>query len=308
MNKEVVMRNIFGITSLAILAIYGNAHAIERLTPIVEPKGKPAPAPTLDKSKQKAWLGVAGQPVAEALAAQLGIGHGITIELVSPDGSAFQSGIKKFDIITRIGEQEIASMRDLRQSINEAAVNDVLDIEVFTGGKKELKKVKLGARPAHLPAVSATPMKPPSIQSKKLPQALQHLPANDRVRIEEMMEQQIQQMQKHFSQMDAQFEDLQHLHNQSMQIDPNTIRMKGHSNYSGTFTMMDNEGSIRLTLNEQQGKQVEVKDRSGQVLYAGPYETDEDKMAVPAEIRSRIEALGMDQQAQRGGLKFHFGR
>jgi len=305
------MNKVLSVTSLAAVVLSGNSFAIERLTPIKEPKGKPAPTPNVNETKPKAWLGVAGQPVNDALAAQLGVDHGITIELVSPDGSAAQSGIKKFDIITQIGDKQIKSMTDLRQAMLGAEVDEVLDVQIYSQGQRELKKVKLGARPAHLPAVSATPKKnqPQAKKSaRSLPRAFQHLPANDRFRIEEMMEHQIQQMQEHFSQMDAQFADLQQLHQQQMQIDPNNIRMKGHSNYSGTFTMMDNEGSIRLTLNEKDGKQVEVKDRAGKVLYAGPYESDEDKKAVPTDIRSRIEALGIGQQAQGGGLKFHFGR
>lgn len=303
------MKNILSITSLAAIALSGNSFAIERLTPIKEPKGAPAPQPTV--AEQKAWLGVAGQPVEPALAAQLGIDHGITIELVSNEGSAAKSGIKKFDIITKIGDKAIKDMTDLRMAMSSAKIADTLDVEIFTAGKKELKKVTLDARPAHLPSVASAPeaLAPPAgAQKRALPKSFQHLPANDRFRIEEMMEQQIKQMQEHFSQIDAQFEDLQQLHHQQMQIDPNNIRMKGHSNYSGTFTMMDNEGSIRLTLNESEGKQVEVKDRAGKVLYAGPYETDEDKKRVPTDIRSRIEALGIGQQAQGGGLKFNFGR
>lgn len=306
------MKYFLSITSLAALALSGNSIAIERLTPIQEPKGKPAPLPSATPNEQKAWLGVAGQPVDEVLGAQLGIDHGIAVELVSPEGSAAKAGIKKFDIITQIGDKPIKSMTDLRQAMHSTKVAEVLDVEVFSGGQKELKKVTLGARPAHLPSIASSPQQiaPPAASNnkRKLPRAFQHLPANDRFRIEEMMEQQIQQMQEHFSQMDAQFADLQQLHHQQMQIDPNNIRMKGHHNYSGTFTMMDNEGSIRLTLNETDGKQVEVKDRAGKVLYAGPYETDADKKAVPTDIRSRIEALGIGQQAQGGGLKFHFGR
>ncbi|MGJ8673489.1 PDZ domain-containing protein [Rubritalea sp.] len=305
------MKNILSVTSLVAIVLSGNSFAIERLTPIQEPKGKPAPLPSPVEVEQKAWLGVAGQPVDEALGAQLGIDYGITIELVSPEGSAAKSGIKKFDVITKIGDLPIKDMTDLRQAMQSAKVADVLDVEVFAGGKKELKKVTLDARPAHLPSISSVPEQtapPAASHQSALPPAFQHLPANDRFRIEEMMQQQMKQMQQHFSQMDAQFEDLQQLHHQQMQVDPNNVRMKSHSNYSGTFTMMDNEGSIRLTLNEKEGKQVEVKDRAGKILYAGPYETDGDKKAVPADIRSRIEAISIGQQAQGGGLKLNFGR
>jgi hypothetical protein len=71
--------------------------------------------------------------------------------------------------------------------------------------------------------------------------------------------------------------------------------------------MMDDQGSIRLKVTDAAGKQVEVKDKSGKVLYAGPYETTEDKAVVPADVRARIDALGLDSHAQGNGFKFQFG-
>ncbi|PQJ27742.1 S1C family serine protease [Rubritalea profundi] len=308
------MNKIFSFTSLAALVLSGNSYAIERLTPIQEPEAKPEQAQKAEITP-KAWLGVAGKPVNPALAAQLSIPHGVTVELVAGDGSAAKSGIKKFDIITKIGDREIKGMNDLRAAVRGAEVDQTLDVELFSAGKKRVKKVKLEARPDYLPQYRPEPKKLKSAQSQgrgfqRLPDVFQHLPAADRQRIEQMMQSQVKQLENHFAHMDIQLADIQQIKRkvQSMQLDLGDLRMKGHSNYSGTFTMMDDQGSIRLKVTDEVGKQVEVKDKSGKVLYAGPYETAEDKAAVPAEVRARIDALGLDALQQGNGFQFQFGK
>lgn len=306
------MNKFFSVTSLAALTLTGSSYAIERLTPIKEPEIVPTKAKEVNASA-KAWLGVAGHPVSGALAAQLNIPHGVTLELVAPEGAAAQSGIKKFDIITQIGDQPIKGMNDMRTAMREAKVDSVVDVTVFSEGKSELKKVKLTARPAHLANHRAAPEQahPNSGNAQqRLPKSLQHLPANDRQRIEQMMANQVQQFEKHFAQMDVQMADAQAMQDkmQGMKIDLDDIRMKGHSNYSGTFTMMDDQGSIRLKVTDEAGKHVVVKDTAGKLLYAGPYETEEDKAAVPGNVRERIEALGLNKKKHGVGFQFKFGQ
>lgn len=308
-----MMNNIFKFTSLAALALSGSGYAIERLSPIQEPVAQPKQAKQAE-TVAKAWLGVAGKSVNPALAAQLNISHGVTVELVAGDGSAAKSGIKKFDIITKIGDREIKGMDDLRAAIVDAEVDQTLDIELFSSGKKVTKKVKLEARPDHLPKyrTDPTPLKSGQAHShsfKQLPGALKHLPQADQQRIQNMVQSQVQQLENIFSQMDIEEADVAKMKEKikSMQLDLGEIRMRGHSNFSGTFTMMDDQGSIRLKVTDAAGKQVEVKDKSGKVLYAGPYETAEDKAAVPADVRARIDALGLDSHAQGNGFKFQFG-
>ncbi|MFC4993207.1 S1C family serine protease [Rubritalea tangerina] len=306
------MNKIFHFTSIAAIALAGGAHAIERITPIEEPQAD-KPKAKVEKKQAKAWLGVAGQPVDEALAAQLGVEHGVTLELVAPDGSAAQSGIQKYDIITKVGEKDIRGMADLRDVMRNAAVDSELELEIFSKGKKERKTVKLQARPQHLGQARVEPqeVKPRVKRFENLPQAFSQLPEADRKRIEEMMQHQARNLEEHFANMDIQMADIQELQKKmkGMHLDLGDLRMKGHSNFSGTFTMMDDQGSICMKMTDEKGKHVEVKDRQGKVLYAGPYDTEEDKAAVPADVRARIDAIGLDQQAGEGmGFQFHFGR
>ncbi|MEO1857176.1 MAG: PDZ domain-containing protein [Rubritalea sp.] len=308
------MNKIFSITSLVAVVLSGSGYAIERLTPIQEPEIKHEQVQK-EQTAPKVWLGVAGQPIKPALAAQLSIAHGVTVELVAGDGAAAKSGIKKFDIITKIGDKKIKGMNDLRTALNGAEIDQTLDVEVFTSGKKVMKKVKLEARPEYLPKYRPESKK---LQSSKaqvevfenLPELFQQLPDAYRLRVEEMMLSQVRQLENQFAQMDIQMADLDQLKKKvkSVQLDFDDFRMKGNSNYSGTFTMMDDQGSIRFKVTDESGRQVEVKDRCGKVLYSGPYETAEDMAAVPAGVRARIDALGLGGMKQENGFQFQFGR
>jgi len=65
-----------------------------------------------------------------------------------------------------------------------------------------------------------------------------------------------------------------------------------------SVSLMDNEGSVTIkTINGK--KEVIVKDRSGKVLFEGPYQNDQDKAAVPDEYRERIEAFNFSGIEQR---------
>ena len=75
----------------------------------------------------------------------------------------------------------------------------------------------------------------------------------------------------------------------------------GNAKFGGSITMADEQGSVSLKMTDD-GKEVEVKDKNGKLLYAGPYETDIDKEAVPDEIRERIDRLGVENNF-KGGLR-----
>ena len=55
---------------------------------------------------------------------------------------------------------------------------------------------------------------------------------------------------------------------------------------------------------EGEKRTVVVKDREGNVLFEGPYNTDEEKKAVPAEMRERVEKLDMGDGGN--GFRFNF--
>ena len=305
------MKTFLKLTGITSLALTCNSQAIERLTPIKEPK---AVSPKVEKcAVAKAWLGVAGKPVNGALAAQLGIEHGVTLELVAPDGSAGKAGIKKFDVITKIGEKQIKDMHDLRSVMKSSAINDTLNVEVFSGGELKTHSVVLDAHPGNFakqnsrrPRVRSLAQRSLSQPQSNLPQAFQLPPEMDHDRIEKIMAEQIKQMEQRVAQMQIKPADLQALKSKSMKMQFGGLSGSVESSFSSSVTVMDDEGSIQVKSSGDAGKHVEVKDNEGKVLYSGPYQTDEDKAKVPAEVRERVDALALD--SGEGNFNFSFGR
>lgn len=286
-----------------------SSHAIERLTPIKEPKERPAKELSKPDS-ERAWLGVAGQPVTPALAAQLGIEHGVTLELVAQDGSAGKAGIKKFDVLTGIGGTPIKSMQDLRAIMRKASINDTLEVEVLSGGQMKTHKVVLDAHPGNFAKgntkkrlLAPSPLSKPK---QSLPQAFQLPPEMSHDRIEKIMEAQIQQMEQQLAEMSISPADLQSLKDKSMKMRLGGISGSVQSSFSSSVTVMDEHGSIHVKSSGDSEKYVEVKDKEGAILYSGPYQTDEDKAKVPDDVRARIDALGLESSG--GSLDFSFGR
>jgi hypothetical protein len=70
-----------------------------------------------------------------------------------------------------------------------------------------------------------------------------------------------------------------------------------------SFRMMDPNGSIEMKSNDD-GKEITIRDPNDKVTWSGPWDTEQDKAAAPADIRQRIERLNLDNRAN--GNRFHF--
>lgn len=61
---------------------------------------------------------------------------------------------------------------------------------------------------------------------------------------------------------------------------------------SSSITHRDREGSV--TMKNMNGlEEIVVKDLNGKVIYEGPYQTAEDKAAIPDEIRQRLVEMNL---------------
>ena len=66
-----------------------------------------------------------------------------------------------------------------------------------------------------------------------------------------------------------------------------------------SITMMDGDGSVTMKTNDGK-KEVIVKDKAGKIQFEGPYETEQDKAAVPDGIRERLERLNFGENGKNG--------
>ena len=92
------------------------------------------------------WLGISGSPIGETLAEQLGIENGLALKHVSPKGPA-KDILKKNQILTHLGDQEIGSVTGLKKALKDKKVGEEVELTLLEKGKEIKKKVKLGARP-----------------------------------------------------------------------------------------------------------------------------------------------------------------
>lgn len=96
----------------------------------------------------KYWIGIHALPIMdEALLAQLNLKDRLIVWQVMPDSPSAKAGLKRYDILLKYGDRDLATLQDLIQ-----AVNDHGEIEatmlVLRGGKETPLKVTPTARPS----------------------------------------------------------------------------------------------------------------------------------------------------------------
>ena len=69
-----------------------------------------------------------------------------------------------------------------------------------------------------------------------------------------------------------------------------------------TIRMMDDKGSVEIK-STGEATEVTVRDKANEIIWSGPWDTEQDKAAAPDEVRERIEKRNIG-----GGLKLQFNR
>lgn len=322
------MKHTLSYTGIASLVLSTSLFAIERPTPVEAPKesGVEVQAPNkkeaieMPKAKEAvapAWLGVAGSPVTETLAAHIGTneGVGVVLDIVSPEGPAAKAGLKIHDVITKIGDVEVHGMDDLRNAVANKKAGEDVDVDCISGGKTKKIKVTLGERPENLRMIipgrqnnqrnmgGAFLLEP----GKQLPEGMfRGLDDAERLKIERLMQGQMDDLRKQMKLLELDLNNVpqgQPGNVQRFELNlQDLMKNGGNAKFAGSVTMADEKGSVSLKMTDD-GKEVEVKDATGKTLFAGPYETDVDKEAVPDDIRERIENLGLENNFNNGRLK-----
>lgn len=95
------------------------------------------------------YIGIYGQEVGAEMSNQ-GLPPGIYVQTCVPDGPAYNAGIQNGDVITQIGEREIASMKDFQAVMENLASGEVVKVVAERNGRDQFAKlefeVTVGAR------------------------------------------------------------------------------------------------------------------------------------------------------------------
>ena len=258
-----------------------------------------------DNEPAKPFLGILTTPIPDMVAEHLGIepGQGVAVKTVAPDGPAAKAGVQANDIITRIGDKPVSSHADVAEIIGGHKPDDLIHLDIIQKGKAKGLDVVLGTRPAgvDVPEEEARPL------LEDLP--LEGLPKEmaDRIRDNIMG-----------GGMKLQFRNLQdggvapeNLDELRKQMD-NMGGMKGfkgmlnlQGGFKSSMSFKDGKGSVEMK-SSNDGKEITVRNLDGKVVWSGPWDTEQDKEAAPAEVRERIETFNLDKAGPRGGM-FKFG-
>ena len=244
-----------------------------------------------------AWVGLGGAPVSETLAKHLGLeqGVGLTIHHVLEGAPADKVGIQQHDVLVEFDGQKIGDFETLRDAVRAKNPGDEVDLAFVQNGKLLKKKVVLAERKVALNRGGAIR---PDQENNPLWRGLGDLPKDDHDRMRELMKRRLEELSKQLENDGAiQFDQLNQ--NADRGPVPDEDGQMFNFNAQSSMTVMDEEGSVTIKVTNGH-HEVMVKDKQGEILFQGPYETAKDKAAVPDDVRGRIDNIDFFKNMKNG--------
>ena len=277
------------------------------------PAPKVAPAP--EAAAPRPFLGVILEPVPEMLANHLNLkpNHGVMILETLEDGPAAKAGIEAHDILIEVAGKNVGSVEDVRAITADHAIGDQIDVVAIHDGKRENYQITLEAAPDRVPAPQAPQIgdAQPGFDNEPF---LENLPEKHADMIREALRRNLQALEnpQGLGFNDDLFNDkLQREMRQRMQDmqeqmqNMGNLQLEMNGNIESSVRLLDNHGSIEMK-SRNGHREVKVFDKAGNLIWEGPYDTEQDKAAVPDDIRKRIERLNFN--IEDNGIKLRFQR
>ncbi len=98
------------------------------------------------------WMGIYPDNITESIASQLRLPDtkGVLVPDVVENSPAAEAGLQAWDIIRRIGEQDVFSTDDVAKEVAEYSIGDEVMVTIWRQGKMLLIPITIGDKPAHL--------------------------------------------------------------------------------------------------------------------------------------------------------------
>lgn len=278
------------------------------MTPAPAPNSASNAAPNASASATQAYLGIATAPIPPVLAEHLGLepNNAVVVRTVAPNSPAAKAGIHVSDVIQSIDGKPIISHDCICRALSPRQPGDRIAMQLIQHGKTNTLHIVLGEReaeevatndncdPLNLPQQFLESM--PKEQADRIRKAIEgNLQAFgrsiDESRIPETANEAMRSMQDRVEKM------MQGMNLENPFENLPLPRMQAQS--SSTVRLMDGDGSVELS-KKNGDKTVTLYDNSGKVQWTGPYNTAEDRNAVPADLRHRIERLNIQDSGENG--------
>lgn len=275
--------------------------------------------------EKSAYLGAVTGEVPGVVADQLGLekGAGVVVESLQPDGPAKKAGIMENDVLLKADGRELSGPSDVFSAVGGKKPGDSIPVELIRRGKPVSLSVTLGERPGNLPGNERRRAGRGDIGALRM----HGLPDDMARRLQGMIEEsvggvelkELEEMQNlfdHFGEADGSggiHEKMDKLMEQARGRvrDGRDGNAPGHRKLDissmATIRLMDNHGSIEIKT-EDGAKKLSVRDQNGKETWSGPWDSEQDKAAAPADVRRRVEALNIESFGSGKGmnLKFNF--
>jgi len=269
------MKSSAQLMAVMLLLAAGTVHAQRRPTPVKPPV----------KAEKATWIGVTAREVPPVLTAQLDLPEntGLFVEMVMPDSPAAQAGVQANDVLAKLDDQILINPPQFATLVRNKKPGDKVQLTVLRKGKSQKIEVTLAEHemPA-LPAVGGWRHDPQSLFEFVPMQPDIHNFNLERLRKLGLLPERFP-MQPDIHGMPV---------GSSVVIQSGTGD-EGHSLSTSQF----GDGEHTITVEVRDGKkQVKATDRDGKVLFSGPYNTDEEKAKVPAELAGKIQRMEENQK------------
>ncbi len=266
-----------------------------------------------EKAAVSAYLGLGSSQVPEVLGVHLGLkeGEGTLVRVLDPEGPAIKAGFTVNDVITKIDETAVGSHADLTKHVSGKKPGDEVSIDYIHEGKPGNRKVILGERADRAIGMNGAGDQP-------LDRLLQDMPQDQARKIRESIERSIKGAGDIQGMLQLQGEAAAPEMDKAMkEMQKKVERMLGgvggiagaaggpkgmNFQSASTIKLLDEKGSVELK-SKDGCKEVHVLDKGGNETWSGPWDTEQDKAAAPAEVRSRIERLNIDMDFKGNGIR-----
>ena len=229
--------------------------------------GVPEPAPLEERIetprpdlKDVTYLGVSTHSIDAALASQMELPPetGLVVVHILPDSPA-AGVLKKHDLLTRFEDQILIEPRQLGVLVRSRKEGEEVKLTLFRGGKQQTVSVKLGKKAMPPLPEGFTPGMRRTMTFEGAPAALFSRPGKIR---------------SHIARQPASGE----------------IRVSSFGAEGAVMVFDDEDGRLELTFKDGK-KRLTARNKQGDEVFSGPVETAEERKALPAEIRARLEKM-----------------
>jgi serine protease Do len=273
----------------------------------------PPPAPPVPTP----YIGVMTLPPPAVLNAQLGLkeGFGLVVGEVLPDSPAAKAGLQKYDVLTHLNDQQLVDAGQFSTLVRGAGKDSEVTLTVLRNAKEQKLPVKIGERLA--------PQRPPFPGAMDLRGQFEKWkgPAQDGLKkMQDRMKDYGERMRQYQERLKGWQKNpaadmpeppkppVFETANAVLPINPADILMQVQPGGTRQIRMLQPDGStsyntadVKLLMKDD-GGEIEVstkeskrmllaKDANGETIFDGPIDTEEQRKALPEDIRKKIELI-----------------